>query len=742
MRAPFALSPLLCFLLVAFAHADEVAKWPEPYAGEGQGTIIDADSVEGEGSNHVRAEGDVHVQQAERDVRADVLDYYSDPERVIARGRVRYQQAGLVLDAEGLDYYTASQTGSATGINYQVSRLGRSGHGSASSINFVGPQHYELNQARFSTCDPGRRDWYIGAGHLDLDYGRNLGVARNATLHFFDVPLGWFPWMDFPLISERKTGLLAPRIGTISSGGFDLSLPFYWNIAPAFDMTLTPRYMAQRGMQLGSETRYLQPKFRGTLSAEWLNHDEKADRDRYGFNLQHAQMFSPLVKGGINYQKVSDYAYFADLGDRLSAATQVTLPQEVWLDYTSNHWRGLARVQRYQTLQDPSLPIAPPYWREPQLQLIGHQPLPARAALQFNGEWVRFRSDPNGSDALSLLQIPAQLEGERLHLYPALSWNLNTPFAFITPRAGWMFTDYRLDRAEDAHITRNVPVASLDSGVTFERDFKLKERTFTQTLEPRLYYVYIPWRDQDAIPNFDTNELTFNFAQMFSENRFSGVDKVNDANQLTLALSSRFLDSETGRERMRVELGQRFYFNEQRVNLDATTAAGTATRSDILFSAGGAINEDLRFDSAVQYKQTVGQIERGSLTFNYQPKPGKNLNLGYHYRHENTPQKENIRQIDGSVQWPIMGNWYGMGRLLYSLQDREMLESVAGLEYNAGCWILRLVRQRYVVAADRQTTATFVQLELNGLGGIGTNPLGVLRDSIFGYRKSNELSDH
>lgn len=735
MRAPFVLSPVFCLLVAAFAQADEQASWPAPYEGEASGTSVEADSVSGEGRSHLQARGNVVVRQAEREVQADEVDYYSDPERVIARGRVRYQQAGLLLDADQLDYYTASQTGSADGIRYKVSRLGRSGHGDARRVTFAGPDHYQLEQARFSTCDPNNSDWYLGAGRLDLDYGRNVGVVSNATLHFFDVPIGWFPWMDFPLDGSRKTGLLAPRIGTISSGGFDFSQPFYWNIAPNLDMTLTPRFMAQRGTQLGSETRYLQPDWNGTLSLEWLSHDDKAERERYGVNLAHVQRLAPLVNGGINYQKVSDYAYFADFGDRLSAATQVTLPQEVWVDYTSTHWQALARVQRYQTLQDPSLPIAPPYWREPQLLLHGQQPLLNKTAVQMTAEWVRFRKDQLSADVLANLQMEEQVEGERLHLYPALSWNLNTPYAFITPRAGWMYTDYRLAREQNQHVTRSMPVLSLDSAVTFEREFAFKGRSYTQTLEPRLYYVYIPYRDQSDIPNFDTNELTFNFAQMFSENRFSGVDKINDANQLTLALSSRFLDSESGRERMRIALGQRFYFDEQRVKLGGADSAGAMTRSDILFNAGGSISEELRFDSDVQYNQSDSQVQRAAITLNYQPEPGRTLNLGYHY---SNPE---IRQADASVQWPLYGRWYGMGRALYSLRDKELLESVGGLEYNAGCWILRLVRQRYVVSADSKTTSTFVQLELNGLGGIGTNPLGMLRDSIFGYRKSNELND-
>lgn len=743
MRIPFLLSPLCCLLSVALARADELATWPEALDGQETSTVVEADALRGEGKAHLQAEGNVVMRQQTRRVEADQVDFYSDPERVIARGRVRYQQAGLWLQADELDVYTERQTGKASGIRYRVRGLGREGHGDAASIKFAGPQRYLLQNARFSTCSPEKTDWYLGARHIDLDYGRKLGEVHNATLHFLGLPIGWFPWMDFPLDGRRKTGLLAPRIGTISSGGFDVSQPFYWNIAPQMDMTLTPRFMAQRGTQLGTETRYLQPSFSGALNLEWLHHDEQLGRDRYGVNLAHAQQFSPLLRGGINFQKVSDDTYFADLGDRLSAATQVTLPQEIWLDYTTDHWQLLGRMQRYQTLQDPNLPIAPPYRREPQLLLHGQQPFSPRASLHLSSEWVNFRKDNVAEHMFSAGALPEQLNARRLHIYPAVSWNLNTPWVFMTPRLGWMFTQYDLQRdtgeaggEANQRVTRNLPVFSMDSAVTFEREFQFRERSYVQTLEPRMYYVYIPYRDQSSIPNFDTNELTFNFAQMFSENRFSGVDKINDANQVTLALTSRYLQGDSGRELMRLSLGQRFYFDEQRVGLNhSATIQDSASRSDVLLSAGGNVSEELRFDATVQYAASDERVQRSSLTINYSPRPAHNLNFGYHFRHDE------LRQVDASVQWPLVGQWYGMARALYSLRDREMLENVAGLEYNAGCWILRLVRQNYVVAADRSTTATFVQLELNGLHGIGTNPLGVLRDSIFGYRKSNELND-
>lgn len=729
----YRLSTLLCLLAAATAHAEELdpaiepTNWPELAPREAATTIVEADQVKGEAQNHVRAEGDVLIQQAGREVRAEVVDLYSDPERVIARGRVRYQQEGLFLQANELDLLTAGQTGYAEDIRYSVQKQGRFGQGQATRINFVGPERYEMEKARFSTCDPNQTDWYLGAQKLDLDYGRNVGIAHNSTLTFLGVPILWMPWLDFPLDGGRKSGLLAPKIG-ISDSNFEISIPYYWSIAPNLDTTIAPRFMLQRGVQLSNEIRYLTENSRGESTLEWLGSDQITGQNRYGINYEHNQRFNTMFTGGVRYQKVSDFAYFADLGDRLSAATQVTLPQEVWANYTNNHWQALLRLQRYQTLQDPMLPIAPPYWREPQLFVEGTQPLLGGLSFKLNSEWVRFKRDNSAPSGL-----PEQVEGQRFHFYPSVQWNLNTPYAYITPKLGWMFTDYKLDQATNTHITRNLPILSLDSGMTFERDFTYKDDIYTQTIEPRLYYVNIPYRDQTDIPNFDTNELSFNFAQMFSENRFSGVDKVNNAKQLTVGVTSRFLESDTGNERLRLSLGQRFYFVNQQVTLEQNQNASTETKSDILLAASGTINSSLRLDSYAQFNQGQSRLERNAFTLNFQPQPGRSLNLGYHFAYPDT------RQGDISTQWPLFSQWYGMSRVLYSFRDRDVLESMGGLEYKAGCWVFRILGQRYVVPGGQKSSRLLFELELNGLGGLGNNPLRTLRESIFGYQKSNEL---
>lgn len=731
----YRLTSLVYLLLAATAQADELdqtmapSNWPEPAPQEQATTVVEADHVKGEAQTHVTAQGNVLIQQTGREVKADSVDFYSDPERVIARGRVRYQQEGLFLQADELDLLTAAQTGHAEGIRYSVQKQGLFGQGQASRINFAGPDRYEMEQARFSTCDPNQTDWYLGAQKLDLDYGRNIGVAHNSTLNFLGVPILWMPWLDFPLDGGRKSGLLAPKIG-ISDSNFEISIPYYWNIAPNLDTTITPRFMLQRGVQISNEIRYLTENSKGESTLEWLGHDQITGQNRYGINYEHNQRLGPMFTGGVHYQKVSDFSYFADLGDRLSAATQVTLPQEIWANYTNNHWQALLRVQHYQTLQDPILPITPPYWREPQVLIEGAQPLAGGLSFKLNTEWVRFKHDNNAPSGL-----PDQVEGQRFHFYPSVQWNLNSPYAYLTPKLGWMFTDYQLDQTSNAHITRNLPILSLDSGMTFERDFNYNNNIFTQTLEPRLYYVDIPFRDQSDIPNFDTNELSFNFTQMFSENRFSGIDKINNAKQLTVGVTSRFLESDTGNERLRLSLGQRFYFVDQQVTLNQSQNTSTETKSDILLAASGTINSSLRLDSYAQFNQEQSRLERNAFTLNFQPEPGRSLNLGYHFAHPET------RQGDLSAQWPLFRQWYGMGRVLYSFRDRDVLESMGGLEYKSGCWVFRALGQRYVVPGGLKSSRLLFELELNGLGGLGNNPLRTLRESIFGYQKSNELGN-
>ena len=511
-----------------------------------------------------------------------------------------------------------------------------------------------------------------------------------------------------------------------------MSLPYYFNIAPNYDATLTPRIMTRRGLQVNGQFRYLTPEMTGEAEAEVLP-DRVTGTNRYGLAWKHNQSFgfAPGLAGYVNVQKVSDNTYFADLSDRLTITSQTNLPRDVGLVYNRGPLSLLTRVQTFQTLQDPNQPITPPYFREPQL-LMTVSPVEWHG-LDFaaNGEYVRFHQ-------------PALVSGERTLLYPTVAWTRQGNAWFFTARTGLHFTHYDLDAplaADTPHIDRTLPITSIDSGLIFERDANFFGRAFTQTLEPRAYYVYIPYRRQDQIPAFDTAIDDFNFSQLFTENRYLGNDRIGDANQLTLAAVSRLLDPATGEERMRFAVGQRYYLQTQRVTL--TEQPRSANASDLLLAGEGRLSDAWSAAAALEYNLNHPSTERFDIGVRYQPGPGRVLNASYRYIREQldpTGVASQLKQIDLSGQWPFLDKWSLIARWNYSLVDAKTLEGVVGLEYNGGCWAFRIVGQRLTTTTQQASTSVFVQFELNGLARLGTNPIDVLKRSEPGYLTVNDPS--
>jgi LPS-assembly protein len=376
-----------------------------------------------------------------------------------------------------------------------------------------------------------------------------------------------------------------------------------------------------------------------------------------------------------------------------------------------------ARVQKFQTLQDPLAPVVPPYARVPQLTLAANRQTNFLADLGMYGEYVDF-------------QHPTLLNGQRQILYPSVSLPLQTSYFYVTPKVGYHYTRYSFEGTTLREQTRELPIYSIDSAVTFERDTTFRGRNFIQTLEPRLYYVYIPFRPQDQLPNFDTALADFNLAQIFTENQFTGGDRINDANQLTAAVTSRYIDPRDGAEQLRFTVGQRYYFTEQQVTLDDTPRS--FDRSDLLLAMSGKVTDRWFADLGMQYSVNESRVERSNAALRYQPEIGKLLNLGYRFT------RDSLEQVDISAQWPLGGRWSGLARWNHTLQDDRLLEGLLGFEYNAGCWAARIVWHRFASATQEYVNSMFFQLELNGVSRIGSNPLEVLRQNITGYAKTNE----
>ncbi len=604
--------------------------------------------------------------------------------------------------------------------------------GDAQVVFFEGQDKKRLKNARYTTCEAGVDDWYIKAKEIELNDYTQSGTAKNAYVEFKGVPLLYTPWMSFSFNNERKSGLLAPTIGSTTNSGFEVAVPYYINIAPNKDATVSTRYMSRRGLQLQGDFRYLGENYSGIDSLEYLDNDTNTDKRRYYVNLSHSHSFDNGWSAGYNLEKVSDDQYFSDMSTRIINTSRVNLPQEGRVDYSGEVWKFNGLVQKYQTLDKTNYP----YERLPQLTLTADKEWDYVNTNLFS-QYTYF--DRNDKATLSAT-------GSRLVLYPSISAPFTQSYGYVTPKLGLHMTQYSLKNNDftvnGATVTNNtdsrvLPIVSIDSGLYFERDFNVKKNNkiqngYTQTIEPRLFYVYIPDHNQDLLPVFDTGLSDLNQTTLFSENQFTGDDRINNANQLSLAVTSRLVDKDTGVERLAATVGERFYFQDQNVTLPGGVKS-SGTRSDIIGSLTARLSNQWNLDAFGQYNTDGNGLVRGNLLARYNPEPGKLLNIGYRYT------QAFLEQIDISGQWPLSRGWYGVGRYNYSVRESKPIEAVAGLEYDAGCWQARTVIQRVETATAQANYGLFFQLELGGLASIGANPLNLLRRDIPGYLSSSEI---
>lgn len=604
-----------------------------------------------------------------------------------------------------------------------------SSRGDAKAVLFEGQDKKRLKEARYTTCEPGVDDWYIKASEIELDDYTQSGTAKNAYVEFKGVPLLYTPWMSFSFNNERKSGLLAPTVGSTSRSGFETLIPYYINIAPDMDATVGLRYLSKRGLQLQGEFRYLDESYSGIDNVEYLNDDNLNGGQRYYANISHNHNLGAGWSAGYNIEKVSDDQYFSEMSTRIISTSRVNLPQEGRIDYVGDVWRFNGLVQKYQTLDDTNYP----YERLPQFTLTS-----SKEGKYFNvdtySQWVYF--DRN-QDA------PAAATGSRLTLYPSITVPFTESYGYITPKIGVHHTSYRVNdnnfvvngqNISNNSDSRTLPIFSVDSGLYFERDFNVVENGYTQTIEPRMFYVYIPNKNQELLPVFDSAVSDLNMTTLFSENQFTGNDRINNANQLSLALTTRMIDSKTGVERFSATLGQRYYFADQEVVLPGGIQSDSNS-SDIIAATTARLSNKWNLDAFWQYNTDGAGMVRSNILARYNPEPGKLFNAGYRYT------QQFLEQINLSGQWPLSRGWYGVGRFNYSIREKTLIESLAGLEYDAGCWQARAVVQRVETATADANYGLFFQLELGGLASIGSNPLNLLRRDIPGYLSSSEIPD-
>ena len=689
------------------------------------------------------AEGEAELTRDDLTLTADRLVYNELTDEASARGNVRLDRnddwitgswARLIVhewtgELEGPQYYFSREASARPGEPTRIV----AGTGGADMLYFEGENQYRLESATWTTCEPESLDWYIQARDLELDFDRNVGVARGGSLVFKDVPVLWWPWIEFPLAEQRKSGFLVPTIGMSNKTGLDVSAPYYLNIAPNYDATVTPRYMGRRGLQLGGEFRYLGASHTGEARVEWLPRDTTSGKARTLGAFEHQHAITQRLHASVDLNWVSDDEYFEDLSSRISVASRVNLLREAQLFYTGDWWHALARVQGYQTLSGFG-----PYRRQPQLMLNARRDdLPAGMRFDFSSEYVDFRHRDS-----------ARAEGGRLHAYPRISRRFEWPSHYIEPRLGWHYTRYDLDRplaGGKRSIVRSLPVLSIDGGLFFERETTLFGNGYLQTLEPRLFYVHVPYRDQRDIPRFDTARYDFGFAQIFTENRYSGIDRLGDANELTAAVTTRFIEPTTGIERLSATLGQQFYFSRQRVTLNETglpevESQESRRRTDVLAAVSGRVTRSTSIDAILRYNPFDRETQRFNFGVRYQPGHARVFNASYRYARDLLDGREGVEDVDFSAQWPLAERWYGVGRVTRSIRESRVTEAVVGIEYvsTCGCWVLRTAAHRFATNPNKVTNALFLQLELTGLGGIGSSPVNLLTRSVPGYGKIND----
>jgi len=697
--------------------------------------FLEADRIQGEPDRSVVATGNVILRQRGAAIRADRVDYSVEEQVALATGNVRLERGTDSATGPRLRYDLDKDTGEMDSPLFEFPKTPErrvASRGQAESAKLEPDHKSRLLHAEYTSCPVPRDDWFIRVRELTVDGSTNVGVAYNTTVYFLGLPILYSPYISFPLDNKRKSGFLAPTLGTSGQSGFDFALPYYWNIAENRDATITPKIYTKRGFQVGGEFRYLERSFSGQLDAEYLPHDRIEGEDRYFMGVRHQQHLWRGWNAVVNAQKVSDDDYFRDLSTKIAATSQTALPRDAMIFYEDDIWSLSARALAYQTLQDPANPVPIPYKIMPRLAVAGVQ-------QNFHGvDWQLFSEVSNFSH-------PTLVNGQRAIIYPSFAVPFRRTWGYVVPRFGYHATRYNIGENGQGfeNDTRALPVASVDAGIFFDRDSTWGGRAYQQTLEPRLYYLNVPYRDQSKLPNFNTVERDFNFAQIFTENRFVGGDRIGDANQLSIALTSRLIDSETGVERFRASLGQVYYFRPPRVTLGNEPSTDSKT-SDIVALASSQMSPSVSADFGIQYTPNLSRSQKFTVAGHYTPEPGRILNVAYRYTREDptsaTAARSGIEQVDISSQWPITSNLSGLGRWNWSTKDRKLIEGLAGFEYNAGCWQLRAVAHRFITATQQYSTSFQIQLELSGLSRIGINPLETIRQNIAGYRRSDEIA--
>lgn len=695
-----------------------------------------------------RLVGNVQITKDRQQVTASRVDYDKAKDSAELTGEVNFWDDAVYLRGESSHLEFEDGTGTMQSASYQL--VGDRGHGTADELFMDVGTRTRGKRVTYTTCDPEAdgvdlrsNAWRISASSIDLNHDTEQGLARNVVLRIKDIPVMYLPYLSFPLSDKRKSGFLAPGLGSTNNHGFEILTPFYWNIAPQMDATLTPRWLTDSGVMGMGEFRYLLSEGEGKINAEYLTGDDKYNnKDRSLVGFTHEQEFSKKARLFLTYNRVSDDQYLEDFGSQLRVTATRFLDRRADLIYRGGWWRASARVQDFQLTDDSVDPASEPYQKLPQIR-VGLNPLRGKNRLNMGvlGEVSYFNRDND--------IFVNDVNGGRIDLYPSLSYPMENRSGFLTPKVGIRFTQYDLSDTGPyaSSPSRILPVASLDSGLFLERDFEFAGTPFAQTVEPRLYYLYIPDDEQDDIPVFDSSIYNRYYGALFRENRFTSIDRIGDANQVTLGVTSRVINRDDGAELGYVRIGQQYYLSDQdviRLKLEPSGAlvADGITTTDFLGPMigefGVRIVEDWQLKGEMQWEPNDNITEKMVFRAQYRPGDGRVLNLAYRVRRAPSGELRrsitDVEQTDVSLRLPLGPELAVVGRWNYAVPEGKTLELFGGIEYESCCFGIRAVARRFLNNLDGDfSTGVFLQIELKGLGGIGRDAVNFLTQRIPGY---------
>jgi LPS-assembly protein len=658
-------------------------------------------------------QGNVTIRMGQKLLKADQAQIDATKRSANLRGEVEYLDPQLHVRGSG-GTFEQDRGGEFEGAEFEL--LDQSVRGSAKDAALRQDGTIDLSRVQYTACPPGNEDWQLKAGSISIDQDTHLGTGRNVQLDFKGVPIFYTPWISFPVGDQRKSGLLFPTIGSSSKSGTLIAVPWYWNIAENYDATFTTRWYSDRGFRVDPEFRYLTERSRGVLNAEYLFHDDQTGDSRSYVDLRHVTRFDSHTRWIVDAANASDTDYFEDFGVGFEGTSVTFLDRLTELRHDTDHWMLRVRAQDYQVidreLEDPDRPYA----ILPQLTALGRwSGLPGGLSASVLGDVTNFQRNL-GPD------------GVRVEANPSLEWRVDRNGAFLAAGAGFDYLQYSLNGTTDGNDTpsRSAPIASVDGGFVLERTAGAKGQKL-QTLEPRLLYLYVPYRNQDDLPVFDTGVPDLNLVQLFRTNRYVGSDRLGDANQVSVGITTRLLDAGRGRQYLSATLGQAFYFETPRVRLPDEPVRERST-SDVVaeLDLNAFKNWNVRFGYQWNPDQTL--TEKSEVFVQYKPASDRVINVGYRFRHDL------LEQVDMSTAWPITHEWRAFARYVYSIREEKSLDQFLGLEYSSCCWALRLVGRKFVSSrTGASDTSIGLQLELKGLSSVGVDNEAFLRDAIRGY---------